>query len=564
MHNRLRRIILAASLFVSACATTAAPAPTESSRATPATSDSLTATPVALEPTLAPTTTAPATPTVAPTDTPAPTATPQPEPHWHWAIQPDTGQIVAVNQFGEANPIGAPRPDLVSTALAFPLGPGRAILLADDGVSLNAYLLTSQGLDPIQLPGDLPYNAVTGAAFLKVVGVHDNAVAFWYETFGGEAGHTGTVNPPHGPLIVVNLNTLTGALVDPDVNIWFFDDPRAWAHRSTDGRYLRYLVGDKLASRIRELDLTTGFARTVHALTGKVDPFVRASLDGSAWLLENDGVLLDLTTGALTPQNTGALWLEPLGPDLLLFAGNDCSEPCAMQLMTAAGQVLDGTYQPPWGQIGALTLLLPGRLKDGALIAATSMLDAVVGDPAIAARYPELDPMDRIVFRLEPDGASEVLGLLPTTAVSPASPLPLSADGRFVVLLAPDRTTLRLLDLIERRTLADVSLPPELVDLSYSAQFFEHGVYVSLDAETVEGAQQGLRFTYLYATGSVARLDEAEPAYTLCNDLLTDGSILCWHYPDWNGISSQFVRYSPDWSEATLLLEDHVLLEAIP
>ncbi len=497
------------------------------------------------------------------TDTPEPTATPQPEPHWHWAIHPDTGQIVAVNQVGEASPVGEPRPDLLSTALTYRLDAGRALVLADDGGAVRAFLLTPESLAPIQLPGNVPYNTVTHAASLQVVGAQGGFAAFWYETFAGEDGHTGTIEPPHGPLLVVDLAALTGDLVDPDVNVMGFDDPRAWIHPSSDGRYLRYLAGSRVASRIRELDLATGSVRTVHEQTGKVDPYVRASRDGSAWVIENDGVLLDLVTGSRTPLDTGAIWYVPLGRDTLLSARRDCVEPCALYAVDASGQPLAGPYQPPWGLIGSLTLLLPGRLDDGAVIVATTTLGDSAADPVVVAQYPDLDAMDRVVFRLEPDGRSEVLGLLPLGAALAVGPLPISADGRFIVLLAPDRLALRLLDLREHRTLAEVPLAPNLNQPSYTAQFFDAGIYVSLDADTTDGAQQGLRLTYRYATAGVARLDEAEPAYTLCNDLLPDGSILCWHYADWNELTTRYVRYAPDWSEATPLLDDHVFLEVI-
>ncbi len=565
MHKRLRRIILAASVFMSACATTTgAPVTTESVSPTPEAAVAVTATTAAADPTLAPTAAPVASPTPAPTDTPEPTATPQPKPTWHWAIHPDTGQIVAVNQFGETRSVGEPHPELLSTALTYRLDASRALVLADDGSAVRAFLLTLDALAPIALPTNVPYDGVTHAALLQIVGAHGDFVAFWYETFGGSAGHTGTIEPPHGPLFVVDLATLTGKLVDADVNVMGFDDPRAWIHPSADGRYLRYLAGSKTASRIRELDLATGDVRTVHEQTGKVDPFVRTSRDGSAWLIENDGALLDLPTGQLTPQDTETLWLDPLGQGLLLASQRDCPGACPLQVRAADGQILEGTYQLPWGEVGGLTRLLAGRLDDGALIVATTLLDAIATDADIAAQYPGLDTLDRAVFRLEPDGTSELIGLLPLGAVQSGSALPISADGRVVVLLAPDRSALRLVDLAARRTLADVPLSPDLTDAAYTARFYDHGLYVSLDADTAEGAQQGLRLTYLYASGAVSRLDEPEPAYTMCADLLPDGSILCWHYPDWNEIAADFVVYAPDWSTATVLLGDHLFFEVIP
>ncbi|HRE28828.1 MAG TPA: hypothetical protein PK954_19450, partial [Anaerolineales bacterium] len=381
---------------------------------------------MALEPTLAPTTTAPATPTVAPTDTPAPTATPQPEPHWHWAIQPDTGQIVAVNQFGEARSVGVPRPELLNTAVTYRLDAERALVLADDGGGVQAFLLTPDNLAPIQLPANVPYDRVAHAASLQVVDAQGDYAAFWYETFAGEGGDNGTIEPPHGPLLLVNLATLRGDLADPDVNVMNFDDPRAWIHPSTDGRYLRYLAGSRVASRIREIDLQTGSVRTVHEQTGKVDPFVQASRDGSAWVIENDGVLLDVKTGSTVPLDTETIWYAPLGPDLLLAARRDCVEPCALQLRRANGQVIDGTFQPPWGLVGALTLHFPGQLADGAVIVATTTLGESATDPAVVAQHPGLDTMDRAVFRLHPDGTSAVLGVLPLGAVLSGRSLPLS------------------------------------------------------------------------------------------------------------------------------------------
>lgn len=564
MPTRLRRLFLAATFFASACATTNVPltvVPTPSTREAPTVS---TATDMAIEPSPSATAEPAATPTPAPTDTPEPTASPQPEPDWHWAIHPDTGQVVAVNPFGETRIVGDPHPEFLTSALTYRLDPQRALVLVDNGTRVQAYLLTVDALAPIALPASLPYNDVTKAARLQVVGFHGDAAVVWYETFGGEAGDNGTINPPHGPLIVMDLTARTGALVDPDVNVWFFDDARAWAHPSTDRRYLRYLVGDKRASRIRELDLTTGAARTVHELTGKVDPFVRASLDGSGWLLDNAGLYLDVITGQITPQDTRALRLEPIGSNLLLAASQGCVEPCPMQIRTVDGQVLEGTYQPPWGTLGALTLLLPGRLSDGALIFATSTLKDVAGEPSIAAQYPRLDSLDRAVFRLEPDGTSTMLGLVPLEAVSAASALPLSADGRSIVLMAPDRSALRLFDLVGDRLLGEIPIQPDLDHLTYVAQFFDTGILVEYDGDTLDNKLQRFVYSYRSADGTLSNLSEAEPSYTVCNDLLADGSVLCWHYPDWNDTQSQFVRYEPDWSSSTILLEGYTFLEVSP
>jgi hypothetical protein len=281
-------------------------------------------------------------------------------------------------------------------------------------------------------------------------------------------------------------------------------------------------------------------------------------------LIENDGIFLDVTTGARTPQDTETLVLMPLGPNALLTASRGCLEPCAMHIQDGAGQPLTGSYQPPLGVIGPLTLLLPGRLADGAVIAATTILGQASTDPAVAALYPNLDLLDRAVFRLNPDGTSEVLGVIPDGAAISGSGLPLSADGRFIVLLAPDRSALRLLDLREHRSLAEVPLQPDLVYPTYTAQFLDHGIYISFDAETAEGTLQGIRLTYLHASGVLARLDEAEPAYTICNDLLADGSILCWHFADWNTVEVEFARYDPSWSSSTVLLDEHVYLEVVP
>lgn len=564
MPIRLRRLFLAASFFASACATTNAPltlVPTPSTREAPAVS---TPTAIATEPVPSATPQPSASPAPAPTHTPEPTATPPLEPDWHWAIHPDTGQVLAVNALGETRPVGDPHPEFLTAALTFRLDPERALVLVDNGTRVQAYLLTVDALAPIALPANLPYDDVTKAARLQVVGFYGDAAAIWYETFGGEAGDNGTINPPHGPLIVMDLTARTGALVDPDVNVWFFDDSRAWAHPSTDGRYLRYLVGNKQASRIRELDLTTRVARTVHELTGKVDPFVRASLDGSGWLLDNAGLYLDVITGQITPQDTQALRLDPIGSNLLLVASQGCVEPCPMQIRTVDGQVLDGTYQPPWGTLGALTLLLPGRLSDGALIFATSTLKDVAGDPSVAAQYPRLDSLDRAVFRLEPDGTSEILGILPLEAVSAAGTLPLSADGRFVVLLASDRTALRLFDLVDSRLLGEIPIQPDLEHLTYVAQFFDNGILVEYDGDTIDNKLQRFVYSYRSADGTMSNLSEAEPSYTVCNDLLADGSVLCWHYPDWNDTQSQFVRYEPGWSGSSVLLEGYSFLEVSP
>ena len=563
MHHWPRRVILVASLFASACATANnAPltvAPTPSTREAPAAS---TATRT-IAPTLAATQAPVASPTSAPTATLEPTATPQLEPGWHWAIHPETGQIVAVNQFGETRSVGEPHPEFLTSALTFRLDPDRAIVLVDDGSVVQAYALTVDALEPVALPADLPYNNITKAARLQVVGFYGDYAAFWYETFSGSGGDNGTIDPAYGPLLVVNLAARTGELVDPNVNVVSFDDPRAWVRRSHDGRYLRYLAGTHEASRIRELDLATGLARSVHDLTGKVDPFVRSSRDGSVWLIEKEGVLLDISTGLLTPQDTETLKLNPLGPDLLLSERRDCVQPCPLQLRTAEGQVLDGIYQPPWGVVGPLSLLLPGRLDDGAVIIATRMLDDAVDDPAAAGQYPALDPLDRAIFRLSPDGSSELLGLLPDGGIIAGSALPFADDGR-AVLLAPDRLSLRLLDLAANRLLDEIPIEPDLRNITYVAQFFDTGILVEYDGDSFDDRLHRSVSSYRSIDGTLNGLSEQEPSFTTCNDLLADGSVLCWYYPDWNEQTAQLVRYEPDWSTYAVVLDGFAFLERMP
>lgn len=570
MFRGSRHILLVTALLISACATTTnVPAATA-----PAVVEPATVGPEPIDPTA--TVPAPASPTpplptttatdAASTDTPVPSVTVATAIHWHWAIHPDTGQIMAVDPVGAAHPVGEPRPDLLQTALSFPIDLERALLLVDDreGAGPGAFLLTSTAMDPIVLPTDLPFDALRGMAIARVLAVYADRLAFSYQTFSGSSGDNGTIDPPSGPIVLVDLATRTATLVDPDINVMYFDDPRAWAHASPDHRYLRYIAGTHEAYRIRELDLLTGEARTVYASSGKVTYRNFATSDGSAWVIDRDGVLLAVTDGAQTSMSTEAGIRLPYDSTTLIETLDDCEDACAVQFTPLSSGEPPSVFQLPLGRLGPLTTLLPGLLPTGDAIIGTDLLRETASDPALSETYPGLEFLDQAVFRLSPDGGSEFLGLLPYDATVGPDPLPFSADGRYALLLTPDRAAYRLLDLIEDRSLFEVSIEPGLDSVFSHPQFFDHGVLFAYDGETPDGKVHAAHYSYLFATGHLASMDENEPTFTTCNELLPDGSIVCWHYADWNVAETQLVRFDPSWSSSTILLDGHYPLEPVP
>ena len=249
---------------------------------------------------------------------------------------------------------------------------------------------------------------------------------------------------------------------------------------------------------------------------------------------------------------------------LLLFTGKGGA---GTTTLAAAGAVHAA-------RCGIKTLLL-GVDDDGAL--AEVLTEEAAAESALTVQstpgFPAAQAQDAVRAVLDQAGVdpvpADLIGVLPgaeeVSVLLAVRDAVVQGPWDLVICdLGPTRSALRLLDLREHRSLAEVPLQPDLVYPAYTTQFLDHGIYVSFDAETAEGTLQGIRLTYLHATGVLARLDEAEPAYTVCNDLLADGSILCWHFADWTTVDVEFARYDPSWSSSTVLLDEHVYLEVVP
>lgn len=204
-----------------------------------------------------------ATATVIPEPTTAPTPVPA-SPHWYWAVDLDTAQVIAVNQFGDRHELGALDPaDNLSTA-SISLDDERALLFLDRNDKLRVSLLTPDGMQQIELPAD-PYYFDTELSQpgRAVIAVHDDQVVISYVT----ESSTNSM-PDTGPILLVNLTSLTAKLIDESVSRDPYSDNRRWFRASGDGRYVRYLNGDQEKTDLRELDLVTGAVRTTYTTTG--------------------------------------------------------------------------------------------------------------------------------------------------------------------------------------------------------------------------------------------------------------------------------------------------------
>ena len=99
--------------------------------------------------------------TAAPTFVPEPTLTPMPEPppaNWYWALENETNKLYAIDQDGEKHEVGTLlSAEAENIPQGFQLDTERVLLFTTDD-QLHAYLLTLDGMQPIEFPADVSWD----------------------------------------------------------------------------------------------------------------------------------------------------------------------------------------------------------------------------------------------------------------------------------------------------------------------------------------------------------------------------------------------------------------------
>jgi hypothetical protein len=490
------------------------------------------------------------------TFTPEPTVTPTPVPapaRWYWGLQEGTNQLLAASQDGEIRQLGSLPASELENFKAFVLDDERALLVTVDQTRLHAYLLTPDGMQPIDLPADLVYDQEQSGYSLVVPAVHGDHALLGYTD---QPSSGGSNMADRGPLLLIDLEALTASIVDTQVNHDLsssVSETRLWAHVSEDGSQLRYLEGDREKMSVRELDLSNGQVRTVNTTTNHVTANISASLRGDLWRFAKDGLVFDLN-GNQTEFTDPSLLFRPLREAKALVMPADCEDDCELKVVDPFGGEAELVYRLPWSTSYAFqNPLLYQPVSDQSLLFVGAAPVRLSNTPALMSETPALRENDRPVFRLTPDGNSRLVGIyVPEFG---QDNLPVSSDGRYMLLEALDHQSFFIYDVPADRALAETAAFPELDYFWGDAAFDESGVIAHLTASTAENTYRDFFLVHSFLTGKSFSWEPEAGAYAGCEDILPDDSVVCWEYND-QQTSFNLVRYDPETQETRILLEN--------
>ena len=346
-------------------------------------------------------------------------------------MDPDTAKVIAVNQFGETRELGQLDQEEYLNATSITLDEERALLFIDSNDTLRVYLLTLDGMQKIALPSDPFYfNTNLSQPSRTVIAVHGDRVVFSYVTEGGS-----NIMPDRGPILLVDLESLTTKLIDESVSRSPYNDNRRWIHGSQDGRYLRYLNGDEEKMDIRELDLVTGDTRTIYTASGSSFR-IHASPEGDLWYPDNANLILDLNGNQMDFEDETRMF-SPLKDGRGLVYYWNCVDNCEIEVFAPFGGDAALTYNLPWTIESATSNVRVRQLLPDQSLLFTGMPYATLSNtPAIVETYPDLTEIDVPLFRLTPDGQARLVGIyVEDDLASTVSP-----NGQFILMKSISQT----------------------------------------------------------------------------------------------------------------------------
>lgn len=492
------------------------------------------------------------TPTSAVTSTPVPpTATPQPAPRWYWAIDDETRQFLTVNQFGETRSLGSLPAAELENYRAYPVDPERAVLFTETESGFKAYLLTPDGMQPIELPS--LYKNDLSRQNWYVPAVYGDMLVFAYSTQSSSGGR-GSVMAERGPLVLLDLKSLTARLLDEEVNhdiLSYSMDVRLWGHLSEDGRFLRYLNGNADEMSVRQVDLVTGEVSTIYTTTGHATSRIIASLPGDMWLFALDDLVIDLEGNQMEYADSSR-GFRPLRDGKVVTMSYECEDNCEVVVVSPFTGEADLVYNLPWSPgLEVHNPLVNQLAPDGGLIYMGASFSWLTSIPALLDEYPALEDGDYPVFRLTTDGGSSLIGIFGFDI----DRVPASSDGRYLLLTAADLTSFFIYDVFENRTVAEL---PALPDLDYfwaNMLVNENGIFVQLTADSPHDTYRDFFLVHFFATGESFSWEANTGETTSCVDVLPDMTLVCWDFV-YDPQTATLVRFDPETQAESILLEN--------
>ena len=543
----MRRILpaLLVLIFITACAglTQAVPLSTEPAENT--SEENAAPIPSAVLETTAPT----------PVSEPTLTATPVPPPaHWYWVVENQTNNIIAIDPNGEKRKIGTlPASEAENFYQGFPLDAERALFFTADD-QLHAYLLTLNGMQPIELPADTVWGPDATLTRSVIAGRLNDHILFTYST---QEGVMDGFYPESGTLLFIDLESLAAKVIDEaaymDRYSYGFSDPRYWFHASADQRYVRYMNGpaDRAEQDLREVDLLNGEVRTVYT-TNSSPYYAYASPQGDLWYMGRSSAVLDVNGNQMDFDGESRTFF-PLADGKGIVASPDCTGTCELKVVTPFGSAPDLTFSLPWNFIDHYYPDMTQLMPDQDLIFVGDSLYYLMDTPAFAEQYPNWGFNDVPIFRLSPNGESRLIGFYSFDTSEYG--FPISPDGRYYFLLSPQGDSFFIYDAVEDRSLTEF---PRSADVTYylnTVRFSPSEIIVGWNTKTEGDERKQFYLAYSHASGSSLLLEGIGREVYDCADQLDDGSLICWRYSD-QDITSALLRYDPAAKEMIPLMEN--------
>jgi WD40 repeat protein len=466
---------------------------------------------------------------------------------WYWGLDDITYKLFAVNQLGKEREIGSLELSDTLQINGFSLDAERVLFFTYDQNILHAYLLGLDDMQPIKLPDGFSLDSDNWST-LRVVGAYGDFAMLSYVTRLGS-----NLESEAGPVLLVNLKSLTAEQIDEYGNVWSLIDPRLYFHASTNGRYVRYVNGDKPKADIREVDLASGEVRTIHTMA---EPYnsISASPQGDLWFLRASKIILDIDGNQKHFTEEDSFTFRPFEGKKGVIFPRDCNDNCELRVVSPFGSDAELKYTLPWAiEAAGYYELLSQFMPDQSLIFIGDSYSQLATTPAIVKDTPNLRDDDEPVFRLSPDGRSRIVGIYRSIEFA-YDKIPISPDGRYFLLKSLDQTSFFIYDAVADSPLFSMPAYPDLDYLNAQVRFSDGGIMVHVNGTAADGAYKNFFHAYSYDLAKAVSWDAGGAQYADCEDILPDSSLICWTGAEPQHIN--LIRYDPASAQVTILQKD--------
>ncbi len=495
-----------------------------------------------------------ATVTTAPPITPTNNSIPETN-RWHWVFNPDSSEILVVNQSGDVHSIG--EIDLAGNYnyRLLPVSDHQVLLFTFSQKKPVVFLFDLKEIQTIKLPASFYYDENMLINSLEVVGVSDHNAYFIFSTEQSSQTDRNTY-PEKGPIYKIDLVSKEVNLVDEKVYHEPSYDNRLLFLQSKDGLFTRYFKASNNDLLVRELNLNTGEVRTITSSTGSPNR-VNSSIHGEIFHLTVSNVFVEVGGKSVNVTGSESELRLLRGGEAVLSSG-DCQGPCDIEIIEPMTNKILANYTLPWVaqsffRLGTQFLPNQNMLWIGA--SSSQLLEP----PATQSDFPELDDFDHPVFLLGDQKQEELIGIFPNEFFD-FFQYPISDDGRYILLKSSTGSHYFIYDAFENLEL--FSLPiEEGWDYFYGdVSFFEEGILIHFLASNPDKEYKDFYSMHQFGQSGSVYWEDQEGSILSCPDLFSDGTLACWFQnPD---LYYDLVRFNPTDQTKVQLVENIEVLES--